>query len=250
MSIFSTAVSFLKYFITLIIAYTVISLYLVISAYCYINIYLTLREHRSQAHCIRVLQQSPAVPLNIATYRKILSGGVWLKQAVVIFCLPNTNNFVFRKFQHLSFLMDIATEMFRSSISPLLIPTSYRTIVMRRTLDSSFITPKMWIRAKLHANPGMAEAALNELIRRWLRRIWKQFCRRNWKGIFFLVEAITLSNKCEGRDGFFSFTQSFRLRPLFWNVILMISRQVINWTSRLLSWTIFEFYKFSFSMWD
>ncbi|CAH3163608.1 unnamed protein product, partial [Pocillopora meandrina] len=66
-SIFSTAVSFLKYFITLIIAYTVISLYLVISAYCCINIYLTLREHRSQAHCIRVLQQSPAVPLNIAT---------------------------------------------------------------------------------------------------------------------------------------------------------------------------------------
>ena len=93
--------------------------------------------------------------------------------------------------------------MFRSSISPLLIPTSYRTIVMRRTLDSSFITPKMWIRAKLHANLGMAKVALNELIRRWLRRIWKQFCRRNWKGLFFLVEAITLSNKCEGRDGFF-----------------------------------------------
>ena len=195
-------------------------------------------------------QQSPAVPLNIATYRKTLSVCVWLQQATVICCLPNTDNFVFRKFQHLSFLKDIPTEMFRSSISPLLIPTSYRTIVMRRTLDSSFITPKMWIRAKLHANPGMAEVALNELIRRWLRRIWKQFCRRNWKGIFFLVEAITLSNKCEGRDSFFSFTQSFRLRPLFWNVILMISRQVINWTSRLLSWTIFEFYKFSFSMWD
>ena len=202
-SIFSTAVSFLKYFITLIIAYTVISLYLVISAYCYINIYLTLREHRSQAHCIRVLQQSPAVPLNIATYRKTLSGCVWLQQAVVICCLPNTDNFVFRKFQHSSFLMDIPTEMFRSSISPLLIPTSYRTIVMRRTLYSSFISPKMWIRAKLHANPVMAKVALNELIRRWLRRIWKQFCRRNWKGLFFLVEAITLSNKCEGRDGFF-----------------------------------------------
>ena len=89
-SIIAATLSLWKKLITLRYGYTVIYLCLVISTCCYTKIFLALRKHQLQVHCILALQQSQAILLTIARYRRALSSALCLQLALAVCYLPYT----------------------------------------------------------------------------------------------------------------------------------------------------------------
>ena len=65
-----------------------IPLCLVASVYCYTKIFLGLRHHHNQVRDNVQEQQSQAIPMNIARYKKAVSSALWLQLTLVVCYLP------------------------------------------------------------------------------------------------------------------------------------------------------------------
>ena len=91
--ILSSAASLTYLFNELIYAFiTCIALFIcvTVSTYCYTRIYLTLRHHHSQVHD-NIHQEPPSeerTPMNIARYRKTVSGLLWIQVSLLACYIP------------------------------------------------------------------------------------------------------------------------------------------------------------------
>ena len=85
-SILGTTMYFWNYLITVWYGYIGILLCLLISIFSYVKIFLTLRHH--QAQVLARIRPSQTSPLNLARYRKAVSGALWLQLTLLVCYLP------------------------------------------------------------------------------------------------------------------------------------------------------------------
>ena len=143
-ALLGSTVYFWDYRVTFYYSYAFLSLCIITSITSYSKIFLTLRHQQTQVQA-NVQQEQPrrTFPLNIARYRKIVCGTLWLQLALCVCFLPycvleafkTTNSSIFFARQ-----CAFTLAYFNSSLNPILYCWKIREVrrAMKNTISQLF----------------------------------------------------------------------------------------------------------------